>query len=74
MSEPRVERTSSRFENVNPPSKPQIARTWLSLEVKKAATNCVSICVIFYFLEQRSIAVIRFSKNCCDVKKGLKSI
>lgn len=53
MSEPRVERvsTSSRSENVNPPSKPLTSDTQLSLEVKKAARNCVTICMTFYFLE-----------------------
>lgn len=59
--------TSSRFGKVNLPFKPQMSYTWLSSEFKKRTRNCAAVCVIFYFLEQKSISVIRFSKNLCEV-------
>lgn len=65
--------TSSRFKNVNPPSKPQISDTWLSLEVKKGARNCHYICDILFFGAE-VYSCFQILKEFLWCQKDLKSL
>lgn len=68
-SAPRVERMNYKSQVWKSKSPLSGIHFWYLVEFRGKRKQWCHYVAAFYFLEHRSIAVIRFSKNPCDVKK-----